>query len=56
MFEIILFFFVFVPTLNLMRESKSTAAPIKMLVAFALIGVFTAFIFNEVEGKFLTTI
>ena len=48
MFEIILFFFVFMPLLNLLRDSRSIGAPLKLVLVFACIGVFTAYFSSEI--------
>jgi preprotein translocase subunit Sec63 len=42
---------VFVPTLNLLREQRSTPVAFKLVAIFGLIGIFTAFLVNEIKER-----
>jgi len=50
MIDIILFFFLFMPMLNLIRGSK-VATSVKVLVIFGAIGLFTAWCAKEITEK-----
>lgn len=51
MIDIILFFFLFMPMLNMIRSSKIKNVPLKMIVIFGAIGLFSAWCTKEINGK-----
>lgn len=51
MIDIILFFFLFMPMLNMIRSSKIKNVPLKMIVIFGAIGLFSAWCTKEINEK-----
>jgi hypothetical protein len=53
MIDIILFFFLFVPMLNMIRVAKLNVAA-KLCIILGAIGLFSAWCAKEVTGKYLS--